>query len=133
MSVKELLKSIVLVALVLALFVPVVLADSRDIVVWDFDDSNTIPSTDEPTGSTATGGSGLTGPTWREGNPSSGKAWCFSNWNQGISRGDDDYFEFNINLSNFGGLTLYFDEHTSATGPARMMFATVQMDRLSLT
>ena len=111
---RNLLKSVSMAVLLLSLFASVVLAAPRDIVVWDFEGETLTPSTDEPGGSTATGGSGLGSESFPAGNGST-DAWSFNNWSTG-ARDVNDYFEFLVDLSDFGGIDEFsFGERRSGT------------------
>jgi len=119
-NVVKQLRALLLALLILGMGTTIVLAASRDIVVWDFEGEVLTPSIDEPAGlggtpATAQGGPNNGTESFPAGNGST-DAWSFNGWSQS-GRDDDIYFQFRIDLTYFGGMTLYFDDRASSTGP----------------
>lgn len=116
-SVLLALTTLVLTTVVVFLTAPVALAAARDIAVWNFEDLNTTVDIKDAGVSSATAGagSGLTSETFPSGNGSTG-GWSWVSWTTASSRDANDYFQFAIDLTNFGGITFSFDERRSGTG-----------------
>jgi hypothetical protein len=96
-----------------------------DFTIWNFDDGTSNPSTDITNNAVAAAGSGLSNENFLQGNPTTGLSWSFTNWALDPSApgysgtgviDTTKYFEFKVDLSNYGGIVFSFDERRSGTG-----------------
>lgn len=91
---------------------------------YTFDSSTAVPSSVAPNITFSNfSASGVTGPTYPNGNPNTGKAYSASNWELTASYDANQYFSFTVtpdNNSTFHLASLTFDAHRSTTGPAKI-------------
>lgn len=82
--------------------------------VWDFEGEVITPSLDVTGNGVAASGSGLAGESFPAGNGST-DSWSFTNWSTGVLD-VNDYFQFRVDMTNYGHLKLGFGERRSNTG-----------------
>ncbi|AUD05216.1 endonuclease/exonuclease/phosphatase family protein [Spirosoma pollinicola] len=95
---------------------------------WNFDTSTPVPTAVAANVSAAntTIGSGITGPTYPQGNPSTGKAFSGSAWNV-ASPDANKYVQFSLSPASSFTVSvdqLSFDEQRSNTGPTTWVLRT---------
>jgi len=92
-----------------------------DFTQWTFENDQTsgspVPSLDLTGNAVASRGTGLTIPSTGEFPAGNGStySWSFVGWSTG-ALDDNDYYEFMVDLTNYGHITLNFDERRSGTG-----------------
>jgi len=105
---------LVLVTLLVWVFVSVANAAPVDFTIWTFEGETLVPSTDLTGNAAAVGGSGVANQSFPEGNGST-DSWSFTSWSTG-ARDPNDYFQFMVDLTDYGHIKLSFDERRSSTG-----------------
>jgi hypothetical protein len=110
-------KTVLLIILICLLPTPAIAAPI-DFTQWTFENDQTsgapVPAVDLTSNAVAAAGSGLTNESFPAGF-SSLTAWSFTGWSTG-NLDTADYFEFMVDLTNYGHITLSFDERRSSTG-----------------